>query len=252
VELFGLTCVAAYCAVASVVAVRLLRLADRTGEAPERWIGAALLLGGAVGYPGTIAASALAPSAPWLAERLGMAAILGLHLAAWANLLVWYLVFHPGRVAARRTVVMVSGLLLLAGAEGLASFDATAAGSAGRGTPAYLATLVCQALPYALTAVSGLHYVALLRRRIPLGLADPVVADRIFLWSLVAAVVVTQYAITLAQLAVFAPLGVTLPTVPVIAGLGLLLAVLLALAFVPPEPYLRWVEQRAGRPAEQG
>jgi len=251
VELFGLACVAAYCAVASVVAVRLLRLADRTGEAPERWIGAALLLGGAVGYPGTIAASALAPGAPWLAERLGMAANLGLHLAAWANLLVWYLVFHAGRVAARRTVVAVSGLLLLSCAERLAAFEAGGAGGAATTTAAYAVTLVCQALPYALTAASGLGYVALLRRRIPLGLADPVVADRIFLWSLVAAVVVTQYAITLAQVAVFAPLGVTLPTVPVIAGLGLVLAVLLALAFVPPEPYVRWVEQRAGRPVGQ-
>jgi hypothetical protein len=48
-DLFGLACVGAYCAVASLVALHLLRLAARTGQLPELLIGLSLLVGGGIG-----------------------------------------------------------------------------------------------------------------------------------------------------------------------------------------------------------
>jgi hypothetical protein len=248
-ELFGLVCVACYCGTALLVAVRLLRLARRTGELPELLIGLSLLGGGAIGYPGTVIGRAAVESAPDLAHRFLIAGLLGLFVSAWTISLCWYAIYHRGEAWARAVLVTTSVLLFVFLVERLAAIAPTyvVGVQENRAATAYLCFLAVQALPFALNATTGLRYHALLRRRVPLGLADPVVANRVWLWSFTSLIVVVQYGYSIAlpflsrwfDAAAVAPL--------VIGSLGLSIAVFLALAFFPPAAYLRFTRARANR-----
>lgn len=240
-ELFGLACVTAYCAVAFLVAVHLLRLAARTGQLPELLIGLSLLVGGGIGYPGSVAARALAQTSPDLASRLAIAGVLGLALSAWAMLLCWNVIYHRGQRWSRNTVVATTVLLFVVLVERLATMGAAGVTTSNSG---YVGWLLAGTLPYLFNGVSGLRYHARMSRRIPLGLADPIVANRILLWSTTSLVVVAQYAYSLCGLllgSAFAAMSTA-----VIGSLGLSIALLLTLAFFPPQPFSRWVQARAG------
>jgi hypothetical protein len=244
VKLFGLLCVLAYCAVATGVAIRMLRLASRTGGVPELLIGAAMLTGGAIGYPTWVLFGVLEAQHADAALRLGFAGVLGLHLSAAANGLAWYAIFHRATPWARAALGGVCFLLFLSLVDRLAAVEARVEG-ATTSLHLYRLSLACMALPYLLMAVSGLRYHARLKRRLALGLSDPVVVNRIWLWSMSSALVVGQYGWSLATLHLR-----YLPTVAagshiVIALLGLALAVLLSLAFFPPERYLRRFDRTA-------
>lgn len=247
-KLIGLACVLTYCVVATVVAVRMLRLAARTGEFPELFIGASLLLGGAIGFPPLTLAPVLAGSEPGLALRLGLAGLVALHLSSWSNALGWRAIFHPGDRWSRNTAVVCTALLFLSLVHRLAGMSVSILGgepSAQFGS-GYTASLFAQALPYFLMSFSAFRYQAKLRRRLALGLADPVVVNRIALWATTSAVVVVQYAISLARLHVQHLPEVAAIYQTVVAGLGLVLSVLLYLAFLPPKAYLRRVARRGG------
>jgi hypothetical protein len=250
-QLFGLVCVLAYCVVASVVAVRMLRLAGRTGQLPERLIGAALLVGGGVSYPVTVAAVLLAPSAPELARRLLVAGTLGLSASTWTMLLVWRSVFHPGERWSLRVEVAITGVLLASLVDRLAALDLAALSLAAGQRPSagYVIALVLQAVPFALNALSGFRHHGRLRRRIALGLADPVVANRIWLWAMTSVVVVLQYAWSIGS-AAFGFGTDPRSSGAVIGSLGLTLSLLLTLAFLPPKAYLRWLAARGEKGAE--
>jgi hypothetical protein len=95
------------------------------------------------------------------------------------------------------------------------------------------------------SAAEALYRHTLARRRLAVGLAEPVVADRFLLWGifgLAAAGVVAANALGVL-------LGENLSTSPVVllpmAVFGLAASAAIYLAFVPPAPYLRWVEARA-------
>jgi len=250
-QLIGLACVLIYCAVASVVAVRMLRLAARTGEYPEIFIGASLLLGGALGFPPLALAPGLAGAEPDLALRLGLAGLVALHLSSWANALGWRAIFHPGDRWARNVAVVCTVLLFLSLTHRLAGMAVSILGRdpAAQFAGGYTASLFAQAAPYFLMAFSALRYQAKLRRRLALGLADPVVVNRIALWGATSGVVVVQYAISLATLHVRHLPEIAAIYQTVVAGLGLVLSVLLYLAFLPPKAYLRRVARRGGVPA---
>jgi hypothetical protein len=91
----------------------------------------------------------------------------------------------------------------------------------------------------------AIRYYGMLRRRIPLGLADPVVANRIALWGLASGLIAFLFLVNpLAQLAT----GLTQesPELSVMQSvIGLAAAVCIALAFFPPRAYLRLIESRA-------
>jgi hypothetical protein len=245
-RVFALLCVSAYCAASWLVGLRLLRLAARTGEAPERLIGSTLLAGGAIGYPANVAALLFAGSAPDLALRIGVASVLALGVASGGILLAWRTIYHPADAWARRLATLLLVLLAFSVLDRLAGYDpAAVALSRGRGVPrAFLLSVVAGAVPYAANTLSGLRYHAMLRKRIPLGLADPAVANRVLLWSLTSCAVVAQYACTLASLWAWRWFDPTQLTTAVVGSLGLSIATLLLLSFFPPPAYLRWLQRR--------
>jgi hypothetical protein len=105
-------------------------------------------------------------------------------------------------------------------------------------------------------AIESFRYWLLLRRRLRLGLADPVVTNRFLLWSLFAAGSTLNYVADLASRGLYWWLYRTVqpvpehlaatvgPTIIVTMVLGVLSAVTLFLTFFPSPAYRRWLEAR--------
>ncbi len=227
----------------AVVGVRLLLLARRTRRLPELCLGLCCLLLGGIGLPlSLVARGGLAASRPELAGQLlavgfafQNAACLALFVATWR-------IFRPDAGWA-------AGLSWAAGLAMLASLVGQAATVGFRGGvdqgAFYQLGFVARALAFAWGGFEAGHYALLLRRRIRLGLADPVVADRFRLWALCCLAVVFGFASFAASRA----LGVEPATSPVVLSVtsvvGSVAGVALWLAFLPPRAYLRRVAARA-------
>jgi len=99
---------------------------------------------------------------------------------------------------------------------------------------------------FAWAAVESFHYHSLLKRRMALGLADPVAAQQIFMWgvSAIAAGAVSATILT----SVFGlgrhPLEVP-AALAVLVLLSIVLSVCMWCAFFPPETLRRWAKARA-------
>jgi hypothetical protein len=75
-----------------------------------------------------------------------------------------------------------------------------------------IAIVVTLALVFAWTAAQSLAYHAMLRGRVALGIADPVVANRVLLWAIAGIATVVLYAVIAASmLAGLAPMQHALP-----------------------------------------
>jgi hypothetical protein len=230
------------------VGVRLLLLAWRSGELPEFAIGLALLLMGGIGYP----AAAVARGAPGLGilSRVVLAAagmfcmVLGTGGIAVFN---WKVFRSESRTAGR--------FVALLGACLVASFAWQAA------TPGFLAAArnhgaglhgieVLAGVALAWAAIESTSYAGKLRKRLALGLVDPLVADRVRLWCI--AIVAAQILNAASLVAVY--LGVDIATWryggALIGPIGLVAALSMLLAFLPPAGYRRFVAARARRRPE--
>jgi hypothetical protein len=239
-ELFGLIGVATYSAVGLVVGLRLLRLARRTGEWPERLIGSGFLAGSMFGYPTLVAADRLRTGAPDAALILFFAGWMGLVTAAVCLLAFWQRVYHPDRLAARRTFLLGS-VFLVVSLSGLVFTHS--AGAKASANAWYLPGLVVQGAAYALNGWSSARYWRMLRRRLSLGIADPVVVNRILLWSAAAWAITLQYLYSTSFVIVTGESSVSGFGVAVVSSLGLIAAGTMLLAFFPPRSYLLWLER---------
>jgi hypothetical protein len=241
-ELFGLIGVASYCIAASVVGIRLLLLARRTGQLPERLIGMGFLGGGCLGYTALVAASLMnqAQAAPSASSALFYAGWTGLVVASCCLIVFWERVYHRG-LAAARAVIAVEVALLVGSLVGL--FATYTPGADPATSSWYLLGLVAQGGAYALNAWSAGRTHRLLRRRLRLGLAEPVVVNRVLLWSAASCAITLQYFYSIARLALYGKGTASGPETAVIACLGLAAAGTMVLAFLPPRSYLRRVER---------
>jgi hypothetical protein len=225
------------------VGVRLLLLSVRSGELPEFSIGLALLLMGGVGYP----AAAAARGAPELdvVARVALAAVamacMGMGTAGIA-IFNWK-VFRAERVAAKRFVCAIAacgiGCFVWQALEPgfLAAAENRGAGLRG------LEILAGVSLAWA--AYESVGYALKLSRRLALGLADPVVTDRVRLWAVA---IVSAQSLNALSLGAWTA-GIDLATWryggALIGPIGLVAALSMWLAFLPPERYRRAVAARA-------
>lgn len=234
---------AAYSLVAFVIGTRLILLAARTRQLPELLVGSGVLFLAGIGYP----LSAVAREMPDLTAgtRAAMGACSGFLalVGVVANTGFTWVLF-------RRGVPWASALLacVALGAVGLFAVQSIEGGWA-RGT------IFWGGLPFAVTVSFGWgflecgRYHLLLRRRLRLGLADPVVADRFGLYAVATGLAVSTNVVGQVfwwlQLEMLVhPIGGSLLFV-----LGATSSVLMMLAFLPPRAYVDWVRSRAPEPA---
>lgn len=249
VQTFQLVATAIFVVGSAVVGLRLLWLARETRQAPELLLGGAILGTAALGY-GVLIASLVVRGGFTTdpAKATSLAIFLTgtgkiCHDAGVTLFLAFVVVvFRPGV----RWAQALAGAALLSLWGGLAwgalhgSFRVEVVGSAG---------WVCE---YAVIwtypiwmVLESFRYWVLLRRRASLGLADPAVTNRFFLWG--TGSLFTGLAIWAASMPYFFAqepstiLAITPAVRVVTAFAGLVSVTCTYLAFVPPGWYLRWL-----------
>jgi hypothetical protein len=217
-----------------VVGIRLLALARRTRQVPELGMGLCCLLLGGVGLPLAllVRSGALGPD-----ERgVLLACALGVqNLACFALYVATWRVFRPGSKLARFGIGVAATALLW-----------STLGSTDDGSFAFWLGWPGRAGAFIWSAVEAAHYAHLLGRRVELGLADAVVADRMRLWALCCGVVSLGFIVFFVS-RVYGMNPAETPALLVTASAtGITGGVALWLAFLPPQ----WYRARfASRPA---
>jgi hypothetical protein len=221
------------------IGVRLLALAAQTRRSPELLIGLGILGIGPAGMGCMIGAAGLHAAQSGLARPLAGAAVLAIAGGSLASCLFNWRVFRPESTRARAWVFATAllygvGFGLEAGTTGFA--DPLRPGS---GTT--LTSALCT-LNLLWGAAESLRYHALMRRRLRLGLADPLVTNRFLLWGLG---IGSAGVGSVISLCVQQASGLTMSELPALtlsnSLFGLCAAVLMWVAFVPPAAWRRFV-----------
>jgi hypothetical protein len=236
----------AFFVVALVVGVRLVGLAARTRQLPELLMGVGVLGIGPVGFGGIVAAMAVAPSSPGAARALGAAATLAVATGVAAKYVFNWRIYRPtSPVAAAACVAGIAGVALAVALEGAATGFSPLSWQ-GAGWHVLRSGVQVGCLLWG--ASEALVYWRKMRRRVRLGLADPMLANRFLLWGIGAGAAGLGSAIgVVAQLATGQPpLAQTWVTMSSSLH-GLVSASALWLAFVPPLAYRRWIAGGAAR-----
>jgi hypothetical protein len=228
-----------------VTGVRLIRLARQTQRSPELLLGLALLLQAGIGYPISVLAPYVGDSAwlVWLVSSSCSNGGMGLLFAFTA------LVFHDRARWAWMIVGAAAALLLIQTIGHVSAQTAVDEGARSRAILVWGAgSLALSGLSWGWAGFEALRYHARLRKRAALGLADPVVVNRMLLWGMMGIIALSCVLVDTLLLYLAGDVGRTvfLPLVTAIAGL--LVSACMILAFWPPPAYLAWLR---GRPAAQ-
>ena len=224
-----------------VLGIRLLRLSVRTRGVPEMAMGASFLLGGFLGFLFILIgnpAAGLNLSVP-VSEtlfRLGMS-LLGVGVC-FTYVFVWQ-TFHPGSSLLRSLVVTACVCIL-------ASLSAvwTTTIEEALISPVHLFGEAVRMGAMVWGCSEALLYHAAMRRRLALGLADPVVTNRFLLWGIAmgAGVIASLTGLFMTLSGMVTPgtwpyviLGISTTVSPVAQWF----------AFFPPRGYCEWVRGSA-------
>jgi hypothetical protein len=228
------------------IGIRLLWLARRNRGLPELLIGFSILGIGPAGFALTIFAMLLGSGRPALVFAVLATAQLAISAGAVSAYLFNWHVFRPAAPAARAAVVAA-----------LLCFAVTFVGrwlSGGYTLPVRTDTWMLSSSANVIVcmlwgAFESLRYYALMRRRARLGLAEPLLVNRFLLWGLgigAAGVgtLVGSVWMWFGGAGVRELDGATLSN----SLFGLVSAVCMWVAFLPPAAYRRWIEGRAALP----
>jgi hypothetical protein len=250
-------------ALSFVIGVRLVRLGRRAGG-PELWLGLYFLIYSCFATSASVTLY-LGWSAPQVAFSDGTTRILNAIFYALSTIGMTCLLhftqrtFRSDSTGARALVwgncaVLVGAMIGVGVTEG---FEVRVLNGIWYWV-AYLARLA----PFVWVAIESFRYGALLRRRVAIGLADPLVADRFLLWGLWSAVLaVMALSDPLARFWYWKRSGSTTQwvveigrpiidvVVPLSSGFGIVAVALLFLTFFPTPAYRRWVARRSATSA---
>jgi hypothetical protein len=236
---------AIYMLIITVVAIRLLMLARRNRGLPEFLLGLSLLLGGTFGASmeaGGMAVMASVEDLTVVGKLLLAGKLFGLVALVCQGLFIWK-VFRP---EARWAPAMV-GLMFACSGTALLGFWLHGTFTTAQIPMSWFwLELIGRTMGSVWLVSEAVRYYRLMRKRMHLGLADPVVCNRFLLWAVAGSCGVAM------MLTAVPPLLFPLSTHPLMAwdivmfstaGIGFCIAY--SLVFFPPASYLRWVGQRA-------
>jgi hypothetical protein len=250
-ELLTAVSLLGYSLFAWIFAVRLLRMVRGTWSLPEVSLATGYLFVAGIGYP-MVAAGIGAWESLGETTSLSIQIVGGLVLrVGLAGIFVFTWQTFRAEASWAKALTIVGVLLLtanavhgIAGLSAAPSFEA-AVSFAGTGPPT-IASIALAALAFGWPAAESLGYYLKLRRRQALGLADPVVVNRFWLWGIACASSVFVSCVNIAAAVAGRNLMEYQPAMITSATLGIVNSILLILAFLPPAPYLRFVRRRAG------
>jgi len=229
--------------VSLAVGLRLLALATRTHRSPELLIGIGILGIGPTGLGCMLGAAALYQLSPSASRVFTAAALVAVASGSIASCLFNRMVFRAESAGARAWVHAMTALFGVA--FGVEIATTRFADPLHPGAGASLVSLLCT-LNLLWGAAESIRYWRLMRRRLRLGLADPLVTNRFLLWGLgIGAAGVGS----LISLGVQQVVGLSMAELPVLTFsnslFGLASALLMWVAFLPPAAWRRWVQRRA-------
>jgi hypothetical protein len=233
--------------VSATLALRLLRLARRTGALPERLLGLhfglCLFLGYLLlvtGLAGVQRPGLLTPVQMILC--MGMGQLLSA-AGVFANIVFTWRVFRPdARWAAGLTVALGASMAL-----GIVGYGAGGGFASGRFDGVwfwlYYGAMIAAA---AWVAFEALRFRLAMQRRAVIGLGDPLLSNRFLLWGIGSLARLGMLLFGVAEpvvqaLTPEARAAVTAAVLTVVSLLGLLLAGSYWLTFFPSRDYVRWV-----------
>jgi len=226
-----------------VLGLRLLAMARSTRQAPELCMGASLLLIGGLGYPFAILTNLPALQGTVWSALTFTACSWTVHAGVMANFQFVFRVFRADVPLVRSAMWGVGALLLVtAFAQARVAFlglprEETMAANVLPAT----GLMSMAVLAYAWSAVESLRYWGLMRRRLALGLADPVATNRFLLWGVSGAAMVIGAGVNLLA-SIVTPLSVMHPLALLVTSVcGFTSSVALVLTFVPPARYVSWL-----------
>lgn len=228
------------------VGLRLLRLWRRTRRLPELLIGVTLLCFAPFGYGIMFAARVPDLWSVGVQEALIAAGLLGLTAGASALYAFVWQVFRPRAGWARwLCYACFVGLIVSTAGDMATRFI----GSMEGGGPWFWANFVLRTLSLVWSGLESLRYWRLMRRRLSLGLADPVTANTFLLWGLGALSAASAFGVALVTRAVTGHHVMQYDELnAVVCALSALAAGTIFLAFFPPAAYVRAVRSRSPGP----
>jgi hypothetical protein len=239
------------CVVGIALAMRMLRLARRTRELPELMIGlhmVALVLGYLIEFLGMELASSHPTTGIWMR---GTANLL-YALSIFVYLLFTWKVFAPTSRWVPMFVVATT-LALAVGWTGEVLTTDFGFSAARFAAPWFWIAFVPRMIGVGWASFEALSHHAQLRRRIPLGLADPLATNRLLLWALAA---LSEWLIFLAvAITILAgrPEGFLTGNAALwVSAFGVGGSICMWMGFFPPQRYRRWIEDRAALKREPG
>jgi hypothetical protein len=234
---------AAFFFVALAVGIRLLVLAARTRELPELLMGLGVLGIGPVGFGFLVGASTAAATNPRLEQLLLWIGTLAVASGATAKYVFNWRVYHP--TSATALFVVIAASVALFGSAFYSGVTGTLAPQGTIAPPALLRNCL-QVGCLLWGAGESLRYWSKMRLRLRLGLADPIVANRFLMWAIGAFAAGFGTAIATAVQVVTGKASFEVSWVMASSSLhGLVAAVAIGLAFIPPAGYRRWVRARS-------
>lgn len=244
-QLLALLSTLSFMVVGGVVGVRLLLLARRSRQLPELTIGLGLVLIAPVGYPLMLAATVPDLFSLSTGRVLYALAMLVTAVGSSSIFVFTWRVFRPHAAWASALVFLaIVALFVQAVASSVLAFLVPTLEMMNQASLWFVTRQLAIMLSYGWTAVEALRYFGLLRRRMGLGLADPVVANRFLLWG-VAGVLSFTAAGTMGAIVLAGGDPVHHAGARLAIGVGgFLVSVALYLAFMPPASYLRWIGAR--------
>jgi hypothetical protein len=232
----------------AALGVRLVRLSRRTGASPERWLGLAFLLAGASAWLLPLAASQELRLGAETARGIAFVAQGGMTGALVCLVLFTWQVFRAGSAMGRRFALALIAANVATGVAMLLAATPVPVGGVG------LAVIVVRCVSLLWLFLESALHAQRMRRRVRLGLGDPIVANRFTLWSIWtgALACIPLFVLALRATGVLVepvpgePLPVALRAILVVLAAGGGAAVAAGwLAFFPPASYRRWITARA-------
>lgn len=226
-----------------VTGARLLLVARRTRQLPELTLGFGLFLMGGLGYIMTV----LGEHGAFLSEAVRaalvgantLASVIGLSLLAFFTVRV----FRPENRLASAAVCLIVGLFCLAFLQRLLGAGFTPMTLGGAPPSTLHAGVTLTVLGWA--GIESLLYHGRLRKRMRIGLTDPILVNRIWMWAQGMLMAAFLSAISSAFNLLGIPFNQSEAGMLTVGVLGTLTAGSVWFAFFPPEAYAAWIRSRA-------
>ena len=234
---------AAFFVAASTVGVRLLLLWRRTRQLPELLIGIGVLGIGPIGFGFAVIAEMIRQHQPAAAPPMFGIAVLAVGIGAFSVFVFNWRVYHPDNKSVQLLIWIAGGGLT---ATWLSDMVLSGFHNPYDFTPQYICRSLLQVSCLLWGSAEALRYGYKLRRRLRLGLADPVVANRFFLWGIGTGAAGMGSLIGVSVQAITGMPLFDVPWLTLSSSLhGLVAAIAMWLAFVPPAGYLSRVRRLA-------